>query len=127
MPPMTFAADELNLLIPHPIELALAVHFMVGLVVFVGATVLLFQRRLPGLAYAATLLVLLLPLLGLVLALVLVFAARRPHSQVASPLALGPDAERIVRERMATDGVPFDVALDRVVRDSAQGRTSTPA
>lgn len=124
---MVLADAELNPLVPHPVELALAIHVIVGLVVLVGATVLVLQRRLSGPAYAAALIVLLLPLLGPVLALVIVFAARRPRNQLSVPLALGPDAERIVRERMAADGIPFDVALDRVVRDGAPGRTSTPA
>lgn len=74
-------ATELTPLIPHPIELALAAHVLLTLAALVVATVLVATQRIPALPtfVAALVLTLFVPLLGPVIALVLVLvqATRR--------------------------------------------------
>lgn len=43
-------------------------------------------------------------------------------SGMRTTVTLDPDAEQIIRERMASKGVSFKVALNEAIRDGARGR-----
>ena len=43
-------------------------------------------------------------------------------SNMRTTVTLDPDTEQVIRERMATKGVSFKVALNDAIRDGAHGR-----
>lgn len=100
------AAGELNPLMPHPIELALAFHVVVALAIWITALVMASRGRISWLpTFAAAWVLLFLPLLGLPAAVVLLVLSPREVELVAEVCpACGRSWHRFTRRPLGAIG-----------------------